>query len=32
MVNRVFRAALLSMAACGLALAAHAQTPAPTPA
>ncbi|AWJ84269.1 peptidylprolyl isomerase [Azospirillum sp. TSH58] len=29
MVNRVFRAALLSMAACGLALAAHAQTPAP---
>ncbi|NUB19914.1 hypothetical protein GBZ26_11910, partial [Azospirillum formosense] len=25
MVNRVFRAALLSMAACGLALAAHAQ-------
>ena len=33
MVNRVFRAALLSMAACGVALAAHAQTPAPaTPA
>ncbi|UKJ73691.1 peptidylprolyl isomerase [Azospirillum brasilense] len=32
MVNRVFRAALLSMAACGLALAAHAQTPAPAPA
>lgn len=29
MVNRIFRTALLSMAACGLALAAHAQTPAP---
>lgn len=29
MVNRVFRAALLSMAACGVALAAQAQTPAP---
>ncbi|WP_448207257.1 peptidylprolyl isomerase [Azospirillum sp. sgz302134] len=29
MVNRVFRAALLSMAACGMALAAHAQSPAP---
>ncbi len=32
MVNRVFRTALLSMAACGIALAAHAQTAAPTPA
>ncbi|WP_449230498.1 peptidylprolyl isomerase [Azospirillum doebereinerae] len=33
MVNRMFRTALLSMAACGIALAAHAQTPAPaTPA
>jgi len=29
MVNRMFRTALLSMAACGIALAAHAQTPAP---
>lgn len=29
MVNRVFRSALLSMAACGIALAAHAQSPAP---
>jgi peptidyl-prolyl cis-trans isomerase C len=29
MVNRVFRTALLSVAACGIALAAHAQTPAP---
>ena len=29
MVNRVFRTALLSMAACGLALTAHAQSPAP---
>lgn len=33
MVQRVFRTALLSVAACGIALAAHAQTPAPaTPA
>ncbi|MBP2301443.1 peptidylprolyl isomerase [Azospirillum picis] len=29
MVNRVFRTALLSVAACGIALAAQAQTPAP---
>jgi peptidyl-prolyl cis-trans isomerase C len=32
MVNRVFRTALLSMAVCGVALSAHAQTAAPTPA
>lgn len=32
MVNRVFRTALLSMAVCGVALGAHAQTAAPTPA
>ncbi len=32
MVNRVFRTALLSMAVCGVALGAHAQTTAPTPA
>lgn len=32
MVNRVFRTALLSMAVCGVALTAHAQTAAPTPA
>ncbi|WP_448190253.1 peptidylprolyl isomerase [Azospirillum sp. sgz301742] len=32
MVNRVLRSALLSFAACGLALAAHAQTPPATPA
>ncbi|PWC56171.1 peptidylprolyl isomerase [Azospirillum sp. TSO22-1] len=31
MVNRVLRSALLSFAACGLALAAHAQTPPATP-
>lgn len=30
MVNRVFRTALLSMAVCGVALSAHAQTAAPT--